>query len=220
MGEALVRLHVLKDSKDGHFHSFSYNVAPEELLKMRLENPPVALKGLKGECFSANEDKEICKGGLLHAIGFSDVNLPMVVALTKTKHGQFTLGQLITDPKSLSGLKPKELVLAGEQDVTKVTHKIVQDIRRKLVTAAQAKMVSMQNPDMTAKKMGVSSEQFRFCSMAMEGFLKESKLPDPFSPNEKMTLATLTNYMNNEVINPRAPARLPATTAAVKGKTK
>jgi len=48
----------------------------------------------------------------------------------------------------------------------------------------------------------------RYCSLAFEGFLKFQKLTDPFTPEEKMTLATLTNYMNDDakVENSRFPA--------------
>src|SRR5262245_30980765 len=55
-GEALIKLRVLKESKDGQFHALDYSISPNEF-KGKKEAPLYTLKGLKGTCFSPTRDK-------------------------------------------------------------------------------------------------------------------------------------------------------------------
>jgi hypothetical protein len=210
-GEALVRINVLKDSRDGQVLAY---VAPEEVKKIKRDAPLLSLKGLKGECYSPTGDREVCAGGILKAIGLQDVNVPMVVAVGKANSGRYTVSHLVYDSKELDGHKAKELEPAAQQDLAKVTDKVLQEIRKKLVSAARQKMGSLHSPAMTPKKLAENSEQFRYCSLALEGFLKEKRLPDPMSPDEKMTMAKLTSYMNGETAPQASPTRLPASTSS------
>lgn len=210
-----LHIHIFKDGKDGQFHSYDYAVAPEDVKKIKKEPILLTLKGLKGDCFSATGDKEICSGGILKAIGLKDTNAALTVALAKTASGQFTVTNLVFDPKELEAKKPKELDGSVMIDNNKVTEKLVQDIHHKISLAAHLKFSSMHSGATTPKKLSEISEQFRFCSLALDGFLKFQKISDPFSSEEKTTLMALTNYMNNNAADP-VYSRMPASMTPAK----
>lgn len=204
-----VRIHVLKDSKDGKFHAYEYAVSPDELKKMKKDTPLLVLKGLKGSCFTKNGNFEACQGGILKAIGWKETDAPMVVAMGKGSGGRYTISHLAAvDPENVQAKELEGVVLS---DHGKVTDQLLQEVRKKIVNSARAKMSSVHHGNTSPRKLASASEQFRYCSLAFEGFLKFNKLNDPFTAEEKMTLATLTNYMNDAAKEEsgRAPASTP-----------
>ncbi len=214
-GDALVHIRVLRDGKDGQFHAYHYSMPHDEVKKSKKDVPAVALQGLKGECFAS--DPDACGAGILKTIGWTDTDVPMVVALGKATAGQITVSHLMQSREEIERTKPRELPAQIETDANRTTQMLLQEIRRKIVSAARVKTNSMR-AGVSAKKLADASEQFRYCSMALEGFLKDKKMTDPFSPEEKMTLSSLTNFMNGDANVPQGASaqRLPA--AASKAK--
>lgn len=206
-GDALIHIRVLRDGKDGQFHAYHYSLPQAQLKKSKTDAPMVSLQGLKGECYTSNPDG--CGGGILNAIGWTDSDVPMVVALGKAGGGQITVSHLVHNREEIERTKPSELAAKVENDNGRITQHLLQEIRRKIVNVARVKVRAM-HAGASARKLADSSEQFRYCSMALEGFLKDKKMTDPFSSEEKMTLSSLTNYMNGDANQPQPTTRLPA----------
>jgi hypothetical protein len=204
-----IHIRVLRDDKKGAFQAYHYSIPRDELKKSKSDTPVVTLQGLKGECFSNNPDA--CDAGILQTLGFADSDVPMVLAIGKAG-GQFILSHLVNNHDDIERLMPKELPGKVENDPGRAALQLIQEIRQKIVTVARAKTSAMR-AGASPKKLAATSEQFRYCSMALEGFLKDKKMTDPFSAEEKMTLAALINYMNSDTGVPTpatANSRLPA----------
>jgi hypothetical protein len=204
-GDVQVHVRVLRDDKKGMFHVYHYTLNRDEVKKNPLPSPAFALQGLKGECFSSDPDG--CAGGILKTIGWVDTDIPMVIALNKTTNGQYSLSQVVPDPSEIERLGPRELKGEVESDATRSTQNLIWEVRQRIMAVARQKTVAMRSGT-TAKKLAESSEQFRYCSMALEGYLRDKKMSDPFSSDEKMTLAAITNFMNGDAEG--KPGRSPA----------
>ena len=205
-----LRINVLKDNRDGKFHAYNFAVPATEVKKIKKDLPLIHLKGLKGSCFSKTGDREVCQGGILKAIGWKDIDAPMIVAMGKAGSA-YIVSHLVSSEKEPEELKAKDVDGTVFTDTNKVTENLLQEIRRKIMHTAKVKMNAMRGGSTSPKKLAATSEQFRYCTLALEGFLRFHKLNDPFSTEEKMTLATLTNYMNDAAADPgmnsnRSPA--------------
>jgi hypothetical protein len=212
-GQAQMRIHVLRDGKDGNAHAYQFTLATDDLKKSKGNGMLFGLKGLKADCFSPTGDREVCNGGFLKTIGLKDTALPMVLGLSKS--GAIT--HLAFDPKEIEGNKPKDLDGYVINDTAPIFARMVSDIHRRLAQMANVKMAQVNSRKVTPKKLAETSEQFRYCSMALESFVKAQKLSDPFTAPEKTVMNTLTNFMNNDP-NFATVSRLPATsTPVVKG---
>lgn len=205
-----LRINVLKDNRDGKFYAYNFSLPAAAIKKAKHDLPLVHLKGLKGACFSKNGDREACQGGILKAIGWKDIDAPMLLAMGKSG-SNYTVSHIVSTDKEPAELNAKEVDGTVFTDSNKVTENLLQEIRRKISHTAKLKMSAMHSGTTNPKKMAASSEQFRYCTLAFEGYLRFHKLNDPFSPEEKMTLATLTNYMNDAATDP-GEKRMPAST--------
>ncbi len=194
-GEAKIHLHVMRDSKDGKFHSYYYALTPTEITATKKQPSTVLLQGLTGECFAG--DPEACAGGILKTIGLTNTDLPMVVGIGRTNAGAYTVSHLVQTRGEIEAIKSKELELKSETNAGVVTDRLLQEIRKKIMTVAHTKLSAMHS-GASPKKLADASEQFRYCSMALEGFLKDKKMPEPFTTEEKAALTALTNYMNGD----------------------
>lgn len=213
-GQAQMRIHVLRDGKDGKAHAYQFTLATDDLKKSKGNLVLFELKGLKADCFSPTGDREVCNGGFLKTIGLKDTALPMILGLSKNG----TISHLAFDPKELDGNKPKDLEGYVINDTAPILARMVSDIHRRLSQMANAKMAQVNSRKVTPKRLSETSEQFRYCSMALEGFLKAQNLSDPFTPFEKTVMNNLTNFMNNDP-NFATISRLPAaSTPIVKSK--
>jgi hypothetical protein len=210
-GDAQVKIHVLKEGKAGDVRAYNYVIAPEEIKKIAQDAPAFMLNGLKGECYSSKGDKSQCKGGLLNAIGLQDVDRPMTLAIGRGANGHYVLSHIISNPNELDKHPAKPLEVTVDQDASKITSSLLQEIRYKLVQSAKSKMEQMRAPASTPQTLADKSVQFRYCTMALEGFLKEKNLPSPLQSEEKLSLNAVTTYMNNDPTAAPPPARSPAT---------
>jgi len=196
-GEALVHLHVLKDGKDGQMHAFEYTLSPDDVKKTK-SGAMVSLNGIKGDCFSPTGDREACNGGFLKTIGLKDTNVPFVVGVTKAPRDMYLMNHVFSTPKELESAKPKELNALVYNDTRDVTAKFLQKIRAKLTALARAKMAAVHAGRTTPKRLADTSEQFRYCSMAVDNYIRTQHVPEIFTSEEKNALASLDNYMNND----------------------
>jgi hypothetical protein len=217
-GQAQMRIRVLKESKDGQYHAYQFTLSPNDLGKGKKDISLFSLKGLKGDCFSPTGDKEACNGGLLKAIGLKDMNAPMIVGVGRSGNS-YTVTHLTSDAKEIEAHPPKVLEGVVLPDAAPIVSKLVQEVHHKLSTQAAAKMAAIHAGKTSPKKMSESSEQFRYCSMAFEGYIASQKLTNPFTPQEKTALNNLINYMNNDP-HFETISRLPATSTPVVGKSK
>jgi hypothetical protein len=197
--------------------AYDYSLAPDEVKKMKKDPTLVSLKGLKGECFSPTGDKEVCAGGFLKTIGLKDTATPLILGVAKGG-ALYSVTHLAHDPKEIDAHKPKEIEGTPVADTASVTAHMVQDIRKRLASLAAIKLAIMRSGNSSPKKLADASEQFRYCSMAFEGFIISQKLSDPFTPEEKLSLNTLTSYMNNDP-NFAENSRAPASSTPVVAKT-
>ena len=207
--QAQIEIRVLRDGKDGQLRAFKFALAPDELRRLKSDTPLISLKGLKGDCFSPTGNADACSGGVLNLLGLRSTDVPMLLAMGKASNGQYTVSHVVSEMREPAGLKPLEIEPLAKEDTAATTERLLQEIRRKLTLSANSKLASLRSPAMTPKKMVQVSPQFRFCAMALEAYLKDKKIADPFSTQEKMVFATVTNYMNQDQL-PQVPARLPA----------
>ncbi len=188
-----VHIRVMKESNKGYFQTILYTLPRTALLQSKQDDPTLSLKGLKGLCFSSNP--AACTDSFLKVIGWNDRHMPLILAVGKSTTGNYTVSHVIADEVDIKNANSIVVTPSKSADAAYATSLLIQDIRKKLIIMARLKLNAMR-AGTSAANLASASEQFRYCSMALEGFLKDKQIPEPFSPEEKMTLATLTNYMN------------------------
>lgn len=189
---------VWKDNPKGKLQIFNYVVMEQTVFgKSQPRGPasrtpvPVAFKNLKGECFANRVETDKCSKGVF---GFGSSDIPMTVELARGRSG-FTVKGHTKDKKAIEtaddyALEPKSL---GDQNQTDAW--LVQVVKQRLVTTAQRKLAMIAGHRLSEKSLGQATSQFRYCRMALDGFLHQKKIPDPFNEQEKKTLDSLEGHL-------------------------
>lgn len=180
-----LQLSVLKDNQKGELRIYNYNVPDKILAKPRspTSRAPLMLtfRNLRAECFAKRFETDKCSKGVF---GFGNTDLPMTVELTHARTGFSVKGHVrdsaLVKSSAENSIEPRTL-----GDVTQTDQWLLQVVRQRLVSAAQRKLATAGRSPAQARAALEKSEQFRYCRMALEGFLVKKKIQSPFTDAEK-----------------------------------
>lgn len=186
-----VQFTVFKDGeKKGQLHIYNYVASKQKLSSSRspASHMPLAVtfNNLKAPCFAKDPQNDKCSSGLF-GFGSSDRSFTLQLAAA---HGSYT----VKGPAQKANLK---LDPQTESDVAKTDAWLVQIIKQRLMTVAQRKLAMVSRHQMSRRKLGDSTTQFRYCRMALDGFVHARKLADPFSVSERGTLNQLEDHLRD-----------------------
>jgi hypothetical protein len=190
-----VRFTVFKDNEHGQLHIYNYAL-PERTLSVRspASKAPtaVAFKNLSAQCFAHHEETDKCSKGIL---GFGDTDLPFTIELSRTGGG-YTVKGASPDPKVIQAAQARgALTPVNEGDVAATDRWLVQVVKQRLMSVARRKLAMIDQHRIRAGKLGDATTQFRYCRMALDGFIHHKKLSDPFSPKDRQTLDSLEDHL-------------------------
>lgn len=191
---------VLKDNERGKLTIYNYSVQEQALAtpqaakgRSPASKIPAAItfKNLRAECYAKKQETDKCSKGVF---GFGSTDLPMTVELQKGKAGYSVKGHTkdanAIEMAAQRALEPKTL---GDQ--AKTNEWLLQVVKQRLITTAQRKLAQFKTKKMSAKAIGDATTQFRYCRMALEGFIHQKKFPNPFSDQETKLLDSLEDYL-------------------------
>jgi len=169
-GETL--LQVLKDDPKAGLRIFNYAFA-EPKGRKPASLPTVTFKNLQAQCFAHKKETDKCSKGVF---GFGNTDLPMTIELARGRAGYTVKGQ---------SLKPSDVVLEPKStaDVNEFDKWLLSLVRQRLVAAAHHRA--------GARRPASQGDQFRYCRMALEGFIHQKKIPDPLTPAERKLVESI-----------------------------
>lgn len=193
---------VLKDNIRGKLAIYNYSVNEKALTPVKTSGrtpaskAPAALtfKNLKAECYAHKEETDKCSKGVF---GFGSTDLPMTIELLRTGNGYSVKGS--TQDASVIGIASEKAVEPKTMgDQAKTNEWLVTVVKQRLLTTAQRKLASIQAKKI--RNIAEATAQFRYCRMALDGFVHQRKIPDPFNDKEKKLLDSLEDHL--KVTNP------------------
>ena len=167
-----VQLQVLKDDPKAGLRIYNYAWA-EPKGRKPASTPTVSFKNLQAQCFAHKPQTDKCSKGVF---GFGSTDLPLTVELARAKTGYSV---------KTHSLKPSATVLEPHStaDVAQFDPWLLSVVKQRLLTAA--------NRRAGARRPANAGDQFRYCRMALEGFLAHKKMPDPFTPAERKLIESV-----------------------------
>lgn len=166
-----IQLQVLKDDPKAGLRIFNYAFA-EPKGRKPASTPTVTFKNLQAQCFAHKPQTDKCSKGVF---GFGSTDLPLTVELARAKAGYSVKGH---------ALKPSDVALEPRSsgDVAQFDAWLLSVVKQRLLTSA---------PRRVGSRKPASNDQFRYCRMALEGFLHQKKIPDPFTPAERKLIESV-----------------------------
>lgn len=198
-GQAL-QMTVMKDNEKGQLKIFNYAVSEKTVSasvpkgRAPASRQPVAItfKNLKAECFARHPENDNCSKGVF---GFGSSDLPLTIEMSKVRTG-FKVEGTTRDQKQIEAAE-KSLALdpQSEADPAKSGQWLVQVVKQRLLANATRRLASIKQNKIKARALGGATTQFRYCRMALDGFVHQKKLADPFTPAERQTLDNLEEHL-------------------------
>ncbi|MBX3022718.1 MAG: hypothetical protein KF799_13680 [Bdellovibrionales bacterium] len=185
---------VLKDNEKGKLAIYNYAVPEKQITakaqagRMPASKAPAVLtfKNLKAECYANKAETDKCSKGVF---GFGSTDLPLTIELTKGKGGYVVKGATkdaaVIGSAAEGAIEPKTM---GDQ--AKTNEWLLQVVKQRLLTTAQRKLASAGKV-----KKGAPPSQFRYCRMALDGYVHQRKIPSPFNEKEVKLLDNAEEHL-------------------------
>ena len=193
-----LQLTVMKDNERGQLRIYNYATMAQSLAPAGKGRQPaskqplnVSFKNLKAECYNNRENTDSCSKGIF---GIGSTDLPLTLELARGRGGLNVKGTA-TDPNAVKAAFEKALVPKGEGDVAQTDLWLLQVIKQRLLTNAQQKLAMISARKIKPNKIGEATTQFRYCRMALEGFVHQRKMIDPFTEKERKLLDSLEGHL-------------------------
>lgn len=198
-----IQLTVLKDNPKGQLHIYNYSTQAQALLPPRsasrtpASKAPTAIsfKNLKAQCFAHRNETDKCSKGLF---GIGNTDIPLTIELSHEKLGFKVKGPTkdkgLIETAANSGrvLEPK-----NEADAAKTSEWLLQVVKQRLLRMAQNDLARIKQKTMSSTNLANATTQFRYCRMAVDGFIHQRKITDPFSAQERQVLDSLEDHLKN-----------------------
>lgn len=192
-----LQLSVLKDNEKGKLAIYNYTVNEKALAVPKATgrtpaskvSPALTFKNLKAECFATKQETDKCTKGVF---GFGSTDLPMTIELSKGRGGYAVKGYTkdagVISAAEGTAIEPKTL-----GDVAKTNEWLLQVVKQRLLTTAQRKLAAIQARKI--RDVASATAQFRYCRMALEGYVHQRKITSPFNEKETKLLDSLEGYL-------------------------
>lgn len=194
-----LQLSVLKDNSAGKLAIYNYSVNEKTLTpvkasgRMPASKAPAALtfKNLKAECYANKAESDKCSKGVF---GFGSTDLPMTIELSRSKSG-YTVKGGTQDSAVISQASEKAIDPKTMGDQARTNEWLLKVIKQRLLATAERKLASIQAKKI--RNIAEATAQFRYCRMALDGFVHQRKIPSPFNEQETKLLDSLEGYLKN-----------------------